>query len=164
MAESEVVFAGTKMLLPRRLLWSNCELFDCDPTLLASPYTVRSRVPRDVFDLFIESLRGIEPTITAQNATPLSQLCQEFGCPALAAKVSDFLTANPLPGEVIARTKNDDLQGRAQIRANLPSDACFPCLFQNEINLRAWLEVCAHSFRRLSPSAVSQGKECFVRE
>jgi hypothetical protein len=69
---------------------SKCSLFENNPTLLVSPYRVRSPVSLSIFREFISVLEGNAINITDTNFTELHQLCEEFGFSELPTKLSDF--------------------------------------------------------------------------
>jgi hypothetical protein len=69
---------------------ANCDIFDVDPTLLAAPYRVRSRVSAPIFQLFVEAIQGSDPELTHENAPGLKHLCQEFKFAELGRKVQAF--------------------------------------------------------------------------
>jgi uncharacterized coiled-coil protein SlyX len=88
-----LILDGEAFSLPNSIITKNCKLFTTDPTLLDSPYHVKSRVRLDVFRLFLEAVKGTSVTITNQNVSELSQLCSEFGFSALANEISTFLAS-----------------------------------------------------------------------
>jgi hypothetical protein len=87
---TKLILDGEVFSLPNWHLTKGCSLLAADPTLLASPYHVKSRVRLEVFRLFPEAVKGASVTITNQNFSELSQLCTEFAFKGLAAELSTF--------------------------------------------------------------------------
>jgi uncharacterized coiled-coil protein SlyX len=85
-----LVLKGETFSLQSWLLKQQCELFATDPTLLDSPYHVKSEVRPEIFRLFLEAIQGTSATITNQNFSELSQLCSEFVFTGLANELSAF--------------------------------------------------------------------------
>jgi hypothetical protein len=61
-----------------------------DPILVASPYTVRSKVSLGDFRTFVSALEEALVPITNDNMGGLSRLCEEFHFGALAERLSQF--------------------------------------------------------------------------
>jgi hypothetical protein len=76
--------------VPSDILLHNCHLFRNDQTLLDSTYHVSSPVSIDAFRLFLAALSGETPEITAETASGLAMLCDEFGFSGLCQVISRF--------------------------------------------------------------------------
>jgi hypothetical protein len=101
---SEVVHEGRTFSIPRLSLMASCEIFKDDPTLLASPYQVKSNVSDATFGLFVAAIEGSDPVISHENSAELALLCDEFGFQVLGDKVQDFVdlwTAVLFKGETV---------------------------------------------------------------
>jgi hypothetical protein len=73
-----------------RLIIHKCDLFADNVGLLGSPYRVRSQVSLADFGQFVSALEGNAVTITNDNFTGLSALCDEFRFGDLGAALSQF--------------------------------------------------------------------------
>jgi hypothetical protein len=92
-----------------------------DPILIASPYTVRSKVSLSDFPTFVSALQGASVVITKDKTEGLSRLCEEFHFGALADFLSQFRESDDLKGDLIlkdfeARKCLSALQERMQQR------------------------------------------------
>jgi hypothetical protein len=76
--------------IPAIQMIATCSLFQNNPTLLVSPYRIRSPVSLSIFREFLSALEGKAVNITATNSTELQQLCKEFGFNEFARKLSKF--------------------------------------------------------------------------
>jgi hypothetical protein len=85
-----LILKGETFSLESWWLKQRCELFATNPTLLDSPYHVKSQVRLEVFRLFLEAIKGTSATITNQNFPELSQLCSEFVFTGLANALTAF--------------------------------------------------------------------------
>jgi hypothetical protein len=73
-----------------KLLIQKCGLFTEGPIVVASPYTLRSKVSLSDFRTFVSALEGASVTITKDNFGGLSRLCEEFQFRELAERLSQF--------------------------------------------------------------------------
>jgi hypothetical protein len=87
---SDRVHEGRTVSVPKQQLVANCELFEDDPTLLATPCPVRSPVSAAHFQLFVQAINGSNPELTHENAPPLKLLCGELRFAELGRKVQAF--------------------------------------------------------------------------
>jgi hypothetical protein len=87
---STLLLNGTPFTLPRRLLFTQCELFETEPGLLSKPYKVKSASSPEAFQLFLDLLQGTEIEVTEPTCQALSSLSQEFGFAELSEKVAAF--------------------------------------------------------------------------
>jgi hypothetical protein len=71
---SDLVHEGRTFSVLKRQLVANCELFEDDPRLLATPYAVRFRVSAADFQLFVQAIQGADPELTHENAPALKLL------------------------------------------------------------------------------------------
>jgi hypothetical protein len=90
MAKVTLIHPQERVELLFRVLVRNSNLFADDPTLGASPYTLKSQVSLADFREFVAALKGQPVTITNGNFRGLSQLCEEFGSQDLAIQLSEF--------------------------------------------------------------------------
>jgi hypothetical protein len=58
---------------------TKCTLFQKNPSLADSPYSLRSQVSLPIFRQFVSVIEGNAVEITAANIAGLSRLCREFG-------------------------------------------------------------------------------------
>jgi hypothetical protein len=85
----DLVFNGKPYPIPRKfifdLLAHHRDLLD------AKSYAVRSSVPPDVFDAFVDALKSeTTPIVTRDNAVSLSFLAKEFCLSDLASECAAF--------------------------------------------------------------------------
>jgi hypothetical protein len=71
---------------------TKCSLFRNKPSLVASPYQIRSSVGATSVQQFITALEGDAVSITMENVSDLSLLCEEFGFDDFGAKLCEFRT------------------------------------------------------------------------
>jgi hypothetical protein len=85
----ELSFSGTKFLVPKRSLF---DFFEYYPHLIkTTSYEVRSRVPLEVFQVFVKSLEtNTKVPITNDNVASISLLAREFCCEELLSECSSF--------------------------------------------------------------------------
>jgi hypothetical protein len=69
---------------------NKCSLFQNNPTLLVSPYSLQSPVSLSIFQQFVSAFEGNAINITDTNFTELKQTCEEFGFSQISAKLSKF--------------------------------------------------------------------------
>jgi hypothetical protein len=88
MADISLVFDQTAYAVPRKSIF---ELLNHDRSLLdAATYAVQSSVPREVFTVFLDSLKTqTKIAVTNANAVPLALLAKEF---CLSELISDCAT------------------------------------------------------------------------
>jgi hypothetical protein len=82
--------------VPAQPIISKCVVFTDNPSLTASPYTVRSQVSVADFTEFVSALEGKAVKITNDNFRGLSALCAEFRFADLAASLSEFRDVDDL--------------------------------------------------------------------
>jgi signal transduction histidine kinase len=90
MVQARLLCGDSYYCLPARVLLASCRLYEEKPSLLQSPYRVRSAVPPEVFGTFTAALQEEPIDITSENARYLLLLCEEFGCEALSSRVRHF--------------------------------------------------------------------------
>jgi hypothetical protein len=96
-----------------QLLVGKCDLFRDDLMLVASPYTVMSKVTLRDFRTFVSALEGASVPITNDNLGRLSRLCEEFHFAALAERISQFRESDDLKEDVTLK----HLQARGRLSA-----------------------------------------------
>jgi uncharacterized coiled-coil protein SlyX len=87
---STLLLNGTPFTVSRKLLFTQCELFETDPGLLSTPYRVKSASSPEAFQQFLDFLQGKDVEVTPPTYEALSSLSQEFGFAALSQKVAEF--------------------------------------------------------------------------
>jgi hypothetical protein len=90
-----------------KLLIQKCGLFTEDPMLVASPYTVRSKVSLRDFKTFISALEGASVAITKDNIGGLSRLCEEFHFGAFLERLSQFRDSDDFKEDGPTEGEND---------------------------------------------------------
>jgi hypothetical protein len=85
-------------------------LFQSNPTLLATPYPLKSSVTLSIFREFVSAFEGNAVKITNTNFAGLQQLCEEFGFHEFAAKLSEFEYPNGFEETQDARTRITELE------------------------------------------------------
>jgi hypothetical protein len=96
-----------------KLLVQKCGLFMEDPIVVASPYTVKSKVSQSDFRTFVSALEGAPVAITNDNFGGLSGLCEEFHFGALAERLSQFRESDDLKEDLMLK----DLEARKRLSA-----------------------------------------------
>jgi rubrerythrin len=87
---STLLLNETPFTLPRKLLFTQCELFETDPSLLSTPYRVKSSSSLEAFQQFLDFIQGKDVEVTQATCDALSSLSHEFGSVALSTKVAEF--------------------------------------------------------------------------
>jgi small GTP-binding protein len=77
MAEAIIVLGSDRLRVRRRALIT-CGLFENDPTLLASPYQVRSSVSLNALRTFLDLVQGSEIELPTAIMSDIAALCSEF--------------------------------------------------------------------------------------
>jgi hypothetical protein len=77
-------------IIPVHQAITKCRLFENNPALASSPYTIQTSVSLSVFREFISALEGNTIEINVTNFTGLFQLCEEFGFEEFEAKLSEL--------------------------------------------------------------------------
>jgi hypothetical protein len=119
MEVTELVFGDMHLRTARRSLMA-CGLFERDPALLKAPYVVKSRVPPEVFSAFVDAVHGSEITLTAENVSHFSLLCEEFEFGSLSTRILSFHRSTlevPGNGEVLRRIRTLEERLNEQERA-----------------------------------------------
>jgi hypothetical protein len=83
-----------KCAIPAVEAITKCRLFQKNPRLANSPYSLRSQVPLPIFRQFVSALSGHTPKITSENVADLSKLSEEFGFEILSTHISEFQTSS----------------------------------------------------------------------
>jgi hypothetical protein len=100
MSEVLLVLDGQTFPFSLAPLLANCETFQANPSLLARPYRVSSRVSPAAFLIFLDALRGASPQLPPEIAPALALLCREFGFSSLSRHLS-ALTGKQLPAATV---------------------------------------------------------------
>jgi hypothetical protein len=90
-----------------KLLVQKCGLFMEDAVLLASPYTVKSKVSLSAFQALVSALEGASVPITNENMGGLPRLCEEFHFGELAQRLSQFRGSGDLNEDGTSEVEND---------------------------------------------------------
>jgi hypothetical protein len=93
MAKVTLIHPQRRVEVSGRALVQKSDLFGDDLTFLNSPYTLKSRVSLAPFRDFVATLEGKPVTITNENLSGLSRLCDEFRFRGLAIRLCDELNA-----------------------------------------------------------------------
>jgi hypothetical protein len=101
MAKVTLIHPQQRVDVSGRTLVQQSDLFADDLTLTNSPYTLKSQVSLTVFRDFVAALEGQTVTITNDNFSGLSQLCDEFRFRALAARLSQFRESSNFKGDAV---------------------------------------------------------------
>jgi hypothetical protein len=93
-------------------LMIHCKVFSDNPSLLTTPYHVRSSVSSDSLWQFVDAVQGRVPPITPDNITDLMLLADEFGFAALATRLTDtqshdLRTTNSVQQSEIGRLREE---------------------------------------------------------
>jgi hypothetical protein len=73
-----LVHPDAELHVPALLIVSKCDLFADDPSLVAVPYHLNSRVSVSDFRAFVSALEGIIMRVTSNNFKGLLHLCEEL--------------------------------------------------------------------------------------
>jgi hypothetical protein len=76
---------------------TKCHLFQHNPALLLSPYSLQSSVSLSIFREFLSALQDTPINITATNFTALQELSHEFGFSDFSQKLSNFANGFNIP-------------------------------------------------------------------
>jgi archaellum component FlaC len=174
-----LVHPAAQSSIPIRQAMAKCRLFERNPGLIVSPYTVRSSVPVATFHQFVSALEGLPVDITSANFAALFQLSDEFGFEDFAAKLSDFpgaIEAN-LRGRIIQLEEKNHHHDRAiallrrkfselaDERQNLVSEGCTPGVEQRSIEeLSADVSALKAQISRLQRDPIGQQLSIEVKE
>jgi hypothetical protein len=89
-----LLFHETKFTVPKENLSS---FFNHHPDLIATTsYEVKSRVPPDIFQIFVKGLelKGSKISVAKENAESISHLATEFWLGELLLECSDLLSSS----------------------------------------------------------------------
>jgi hypothetical protein len=90
MARVTLIHPQQRVEVSGRALVQKSDLFADDLTLVNSSYTVQSRVSLGAFQDFVAALEDKPVTITNDNLSGLSRLCDEFRFRDLGTRLSQF--------------------------------------------------------------------------
>jgi hypothetical protein len=99
--------------IPVRQAINKCSLFEDNPKLVSTPYTIQTSIPITIFRDFVSELKGNTISITESNFSGLSQLSEEFGFGDFRTKLSEFRSSIK-SRETETRTRIAFLEEKAQ--------------------------------------------------
>jgi hypothetical protein len=144
-----------------QFLAQKCDLFSDTPTFAISHYSLKSQVSLSDFREFVSALEGAPVTITNNNFTGLSHLCDEFHFHDLAAQLSQFRKSGNLHAQtqtsIPLTAKSAVFEGAFTFRAK---SATFECSLGQAVALspavceQLSVDACARTFTLKDSSAV----------